>query len=241
MTTTDLILLHGALGDSRQLAPLAERLNDGRRVTVIELPGHGTTTLGDASFGVETFSRSVLAEMARLGIAHADFFGYSMGGYVALHLAATAADRVARVATLATKLAWTPEVAKREAGMLDPGTIRAKVPKFAAALEARHTALGWETLLERTAEMMHELGARQIVTAEVLARIAQPVRIAVGDRDATVTIDECAAAVRQLPNGELEVHPRTPHPFEKAPVDRIARSLLEFLSFEGSDPLKPRV
>ena len=44
----------------------------------------------------------------------------------------------------------------------------------------------------------------------------------------TVTIDECAAAVRRLPSGELEVHPRTPHPFEKAPIDRIARSLEEF-------------
>jgi hypothetical protein len=45
-----------------------------------------------------------------------------------------------------------------------------------------------------------------------------------------VSLDECATAVRQLPNGELEVHPRTPHPFEKAPVDRIANSLLEFFT-----------
>ena len=114
--------------------------------------------------------------------------------------------------------------------MLDPTAIRAKVPKFAAALEARHTALGWERLLTRTAELLHELGARPRVTDELLAAVSQPVRIAVGDRDATVSMDECAAAVRRLANGELEVHPRTSHPFEKAPVDRIARSLLEFLA-----------
>jgi hypothetical protein len=34
--------------------------------------------------------------------------------------------------------------------------------------------------------------------------------------------------VRALPNGELEVYPRTPHPFEKVSVDRLARSLIEF-------------
>ena len=195
---------------------------------MLELPGHGSTP-ADGPLRIETFAEAVLSEMAQHGIAQADFFGYSMGGYVALYLAATAPDRVSRVATLATKLAWTPDIASRETAMLDAATIRAKVPKFAAALEARHTALGWEQLLSRTAELMHELGARPVVTAELLGRIAQPVRVAVGDRDATVSIDESWAAVRQLHNGELEVHPRTPHPFEKAPVDRIARSLGEFL------------
>jgi pimeloyl-ACP methyl ester carboxylesterase len=220
--------VHGALGDVRQLAPLAERIGDTIRVATIELPGHGTTA-ADSPLRIEAFAQAVLRDMDRLGIAQSDFFGYSMGGYVALYLAAMAPDRVARVATLATKLAWTPEVASRESAMLDAATIRAKVPKFAAALEARHTGLGWETLLLRTSEMMHELGRQPVVSGELLGRIAQPVRIAVGDRDATVTIDECVVAVRQLANGELEVHPRTPHAFEKAPVDRIARSLQEFL------------
>jgi pimeloyl-ACP methyl ester carboxylesterase len=230
LTATDLILLHGALGDARQLAPLADRMRDGCRVTVIELPGHGATASPDGPLRIEDFARAVLDHMVREEIATADFFGYSMGGYVALYLAATAPDRVGRVATLATKLAWTPEIAAREAAMLDVATIRAKVPKFAAALEARHTALGWETLLARTAELMHGLGARPVVTAELLSRISAPVRIAVGDRDATVSVDESLAAVRQIANGELEVHPRTPHPLEKAPVDRIARSLREFFS-----------
>ena len=230
MTGTDLILLHGALGDAKQLTPLADRLSPDRRVTVLELEGHGTTPCSSDVLRIESFAAAVLREMDARAIARADVFGYSMGGYIALYLAATAAERVGRVATLATKLAWTPEVAAREAAMLDPAAIRAKVPKFAAALEARHTALGWELLLTRTAELLHELGARPRVTDELLAAISQPVRIAVGDRDATVSMDECAIAVRRLANGELEVHPRTPHPFEKAPVDRIARSVLEFLA-----------
>jgi pimeloyl-ACP methyl ester carboxylesterase len=162
-------------------------------------------------------------------IGQADLFGYSMGGYVALYLAATSPARIRRVATLATKLAWTPEIAARECALLDAATIRAKVPKFAAALEARHTATGWEALLTKTADLLRDLGSRPLITNEVLASIGQPVRIAVGDRDATVTIEECIAAVRHLPHGELEVVPRTPHPFEKVPVERVASSLSEFL------------
>jgi pimeloyl-ACP methyl ester carboxylesterase len=227
---THLILLHGALGDAGQLAPLAGRLGDDRAVTSLELEGHGATALRDRPFRIESFASAVIEEMDRLEIERADFFGYSMGGYVALYLAATAPARVARVATLATKLAWTPDVAAREAAMLDPATIRARVPKFAAALEARHTGAGWETLLAHTTKLMHELGASPCVTNDLLASIAQPVRIGVGDRDTTVSVEECAGAVRHLPNGELEVHPRTPHPFEKAPTGRIARSIVEFLA-----------
>ena len=227
---TDLVLLHGALGDATQLAPLATRLGDGRRVVVIELEGHGATPLRDRPLRIESFADDAIARLDRQGIARADVFGYSMGGYVALYLAATSPARIARVATLATKLAWTPEVAARESAMLDPVVIRTKVPRFAAALEARHTGAGWEALLAHTAELLHELGARPRVTDTLLASVTHPVRISVGDRDATVTLEECVAAVRQLAGGELEVHPRTPHPFEKVSLDRLARSLEEFFA-----------
>jgi pimeloyl-ACP methyl ester carboxylesterase len=227
-TRTDLILLHGALGDATQLAPLADRLGRDRRTIVVELEGHGATPSPNRPLRIESFAASVLETMDDANISQADVFGYSMGGYVALYLAATWPDRVRRIATLATKLAWTPEIAARECALLDAATIRAKVPKFAAALEAKHTATGWEPLLTDTADLLRELGSRPRITDELLASIGQPVRISVGDRDATVTLDECVSAVRQLRNGELEVLPQTPHPFEKAPIERVAYSLSEF-------------
>jgi pimeloyl-ACP methyl ester carboxylesterase len=232
MTASHTILLHGALGDARQLAPLVDRLASAGvpGITALELPGHGPTPLTDGSFRIEGFAQAIANALDERGIAEADFFGYSMGGYVALHLAATAPARVRRVATLATKLAWTPEVAARESAMLDADVIRAKVPKFAAALEQRHTAIGWEVVLVHTVGLMRGLGDRPLLTPAVLSSIAQPVRIAVGDRDATVSIAESADAVKLLPQGELEVHPRTPHPFEKAPLDRLTRSLVDFIA-----------
>ena len=210
---------------------LADRLGHERRTIIVELEGHGGTPLRNRPLRIESFAAAVLEAMDEASVSQADVFGYSMGGYVALYLAATSPDRVRRVSTLATKLEWTPEIAARERSMLDAATIRAKVPKFAAALEARHTAVGWEALLTKTAELIRGLGAAPLITDDLLATIRQPTRIAVGDRDATVTIDECVAAVRRIPNGELEVLPRTPHPFEKAPSERVARSLAEF--FDG--------
>lgn len=230
MAGTDLILLHGALGHGGQLASLGALLGEDRRVMTLEFEGHGATPLRGRPLRMESFASAVIEAMDAEGIAKADFFGYSMGGYVALSLAATAPGRVNRVGTLATKLAWSPEITARECAMLDASMIRAKVPKYAQILEARHTGAGWERLLTETADLLRDLGDRPRLTDAVLDSIAQPVRIAVGDRDATVTIDECVAAVRHLRNGELEVHPHTSHPFEKAPLHRIARSLAEFFA-----------
>lgn len=230
MTAPHVLLLHGALGASIQFLPLEARLGDRFRVHTLDFEGHGSSPVRTRPFRIGHFAENVVELLDRKRLAQVHLFGYSMGGYVALHLAAIAPGRVRRVATLATKLAWTPDVAVRESAMLDCSTIREKLPKFATALEQRHTALGWEALLGRTAELLAELGARPVITSDVLTNIEQLVRIAVGDRDATVSIGECADAVRALRNGQLEVHPATPHPFEKAPIVRIARSLTEFFA-----------
>jgi pimeloyl-ACP methyl ester carboxylesterase len=220
----DLILLHGALGAADQLGPLAERVAERGRVHVVEFEGHGRTAGRERGFAMEHFAENVVEALDERGIARAEIFGYSMGGYVALHLAATRPERVARMTTLGTKFRWDVELAEREARRLDPTTIRAKVPPFAAALEARHAgAGGWEAVLARTADLLRSLGARPLLDDAVLGAITVPVRVMVGDRDATVTVEESAGAYRALGNGELAVLPRTPHPLEQVDVGQLAR------------------
>jgi len=222
---TDIVLLHGALGAAEQLAPLAECLSESRRVHVVELEGHGRTPSAPSTRGyaMERFVEQVVAALDARGVGRAALFGYSMGGYVALLLAAAHPERAARVVTLGTKFRWDPETAAREARRLDAATIRAKVPRFADALEARHAgAGGWETVLARTAELLRGLGDAAPLTDETLGRVRCPACVAVGDRDATVTVEETAGAYRALPDGELAVLPRTAHPIEGVDVDAIA-------------------
>lgn len=230
-----LVLLHGALGAAAQLAPLAERLARQTPLTV-DFTGHGPAPLGDGPLRVELLAAQLRGELAARGVERARLFGYSLGGYVALHLAATHPALVERVMTLGTRLAWSPESAERETAQLDPATIRAKVPRFAQLLEARHTGAGWERLLAETAGLMRALGERPLVTPETLATIQCPVRLSLGDRDATVSIEESRDAARVLPQGELEVLPATPHPFERVSLERLAWSVAEFLgrSEEGA-------
>lgn len=221
----DVILIHGALGAIDQLAPLAAQLAS--RVTVhrVELEGHGARS-SDLPYSTERFAANIRAFMAEKGIARASIFGYSMGGYVALCLAAESPDLVARVATLGTKLAWSAEVATKETARLHAPTIRAKVPRFADMLEQRHAgAGGWELMLERTAAFMSSLGVKPVVDDAMLARIKQPVRLMVGDHDNVVTVEETRRAASALSAGELAVLPGTPHPIEQVRLPLLATHL----------------
>jgi hypothetical protein len=78
--------------------------------------------------------------------------------------------------------------------------------------------------------MMVGLGEQPSLAAEEIKQLAQPVRIGLGDRDSTVSLEESIELYRLLPHGELEVFPATPHPFEKVSPTRLAHSLLDFFS-----------
>jgi pimeloyl-ACP methyl ester carboxylesterase len=227
-----LLLLHGALGASPQFDSLIRSLGaaaPGLATATLDFEGHGRGERSAQPFRIERFAANVLDRLDRDGLDRVTIFGYSMGGYVALHLAVAHPERVAAVVTLATKFRWTPDAARREGRMLDPATMEAKVPHFVRALAERHPA-GWTDVVHRTREMMEALGDRPLLDDAAFAGIAQPVRICVGDRDATVSVEESAGVARLIPRGELEVLPATPHPLEKAPVERVARTIVEFVT-----------
>jgi pimeloyl-ACP methyl ester carboxylesterase len=226
-----LLLLHGALGTRHQLDALGALVSRRRPVLPVEFEGHGTTPPRDRPFSVDGFVENVIAALDTAGLEKVDVFGYSMGGYVGLALALAHPERVSTITTLGTSFDWTPERAAREAMRLDPARMREKVPDFARALEERHAGTGgWEAMLHRTSAFLISLGQQPPLGPAQLAAIQHRVRIMVGDRDATVSVEESAAAYRRLPSGELMVLPRTPHPMEQVDVYRLADVLIELTS-----------
>jgi pimeloyl-ACP methyl ester carboxylesterase len=198
----------------------------------LDFEGHGSAPPRPHPFSIERFTENVLDYIQQHSIERAHVFGYSMGGYVACHMARSHPHVVQSIATLGTKFYWDPEVAEREVGMLDPGKITAKVPHFARALAERHTAAGWEYVLEQTRELLRQLGQVGGLRPHDVAGIEPRVRLMLGDRDTTVTLSETAEMYRALPRGELEVLPATPHQFERVPMTRLAYTLAQFFAEE---------
>jgi pimeloyl-ACP methyl ester carboxylesterase len=231
MPKQPLLLIHGALGAAPQLDPLKAALASDFDIHVVELDGHGSTPPSAPRFEMARFVEQVRRYVESRGIAPVAIFGYSMGGYVALLLAADSPALVSRVTTLATKFDWTPEGAMKESARLNPAKIREKVPAFAELLDERHRgAGGWESVLAKTAAMMTELGARSLVDAAVLGKIAQPVRLLIGDKDTVVSVAETSAAAGHLAQGEHVVLENTPHPIEQVSVGTLAGQVRRMLA-----------
>lgn len=224
---TDLILLHGAIGAADQLHTLATHFKkDAFRVHVLNFSGHGKEPFAEG-FGIEAFAGELDHYIHTNKLKTPAVFGYSMGGYVALYLAVTKPGTLGRMATLGTKFDWTPQTAAKEMAMLDPATILAKVPKFAAALEARHGGI-WQLLLSKTAAMIEGLGKQPLLTPAVLQAIPNPVCVGLADHDQMVSLEETLSAYRQLQQGCLYVLPNSRHPIEQVDSTLLAQILTHF-------------
>ena len=225
-----LILLHGAIGAKDQLQVLADELSNEFIVHNLGFIGHGGEPLPREAFSIELFAKQVLAYMENKQIAQASFFGYSMGGYVAMYIAKTSPGKVSKVCTLATKYHWDEATATREMKMLDPAKIKEKLPAFADQLAQRHQPTNWEELMQTTADLLVSLGKSNVLSTEDYPSIQVPVLILLGDRDKMVSLEETVNVYKQLPQGRLGILPATPHPIEQVNLQKLVFELRMFLN-----------
>jgi esterase/lipase len=223
----NIILLHGALGAKDQLEPLKEALSKlNYQVYSFSFSGHGDVPFQN-EFGIKQFAKELKKFMSDNKLKQPSVFAYSMGGYVALYLASQHAPLLGNIITLGTKFNWTKEIAQREIKQLDPKIIIEKVPKFAEALKQRHS--DWELLLNRTAEMMVNLGDDNILNSDLFSKINSHVLVGLADKDSMVTAEETSNAIEQLENAKRYTLHETKHPIESVDVNVLANIIHQFL------------
>jgi len=227
MGKSDLILLHGALGSSVQFNELKLELSGSFHVHTFNFSGHGGSEIPEQGYSIDLFEEDVLSLMKREQIPSAHFFGYSMGGYVALSLAGKKPEIVQSVFTLATKFDWNPTTAQKESGMLNPEIILQKVPAFAAKIEMIHAPTNWKKIMEETAAMMIQLGENPLGETD-FSKISCRVKLAVGDSDKMVSREETFNVAKMIPGAETLVLLNTPHPLEACDLKMLSKEIIAF-------------
>ena len=100
----NLILLHGALGSSDDLIPLANALKSaGLTVHTFSFSGHAQMPF-QTNFGIEQFAEELETFILKNNLTGSCIFGYSMGGFVAMYLAAKQKTPYSKIVTLALNL-----------------------------------------------------------------------------------------------------------------------------------------
>lgn len=226
-----ILLLHGALGSAQSFSALEKALSADFEVYSFSFGGHGENFLQNESFSIARFAEEVLQFLEKNEIDAISIFGYSMGGYVGLYLAKYFPQKVSKLFTLATKLDWTVEGAKKEAILLNPEKIKEKIPKYAAILGQLHGDK-WEVLTQKTAELLLNLGENPPLKVSDFEEITNPVCIGVGDRDVMVSIEESVKVYRLLKNGQFWVAPNTPHALERVNVNELAHQIKKYFMKE---------
>lgn len=222
-----LLLLHGALGSQEQFDDLKDALSTDFTIDTLSFSGHGRTASQQHAFTIQNLSHEVLHWLNDKQRRKIDIFGYSMGGYVALWLARFYPDRVGKIMTLGTKLDWNEATAEKETRFLNAEKITAKVPAFAAELQDRHGEHEWHSVLQKTANLMHDL-AKHHLTDEDFAQISAQVLLTLGDQDNMVTKDETFHVESMIPGAKTLELKDTAHPIEKVSTDLLASEIRKY-------------
>lgn len=225
-----ILLLHGAIGSEEQMLPLRNQLASSTyQLHSIGFSGHGGKSLIEP-ISIELFAEETFSYINDNQLTNLHVFGYSMGGYVAMYLAAQHPALIQKIVTLGTKYHWTPEIAAKEVKMLRPEIIEEKVPSFAAALAKKHGENNWKKLLHATADMLLQLGNYPVLKTAHLQKITCDVLLLLGDKDQMVSYEETTATAQQLQKGSVEILSDTVHPIEQVNITMLSEKILSFFS-----------
>lgn len=222
-----------------QAALLARR----RRVIRIDLRGHGASPAPHGPYAIAELGGDVLALLDRLGIARAALCGLSIGGMLSMWIAASAPERVERLAVCCTSARIDPDnnyLQRAEA-------VRAHgIEPIADTVLSRWISPGFA---ERHPDLRDDLRARLVATpaegyagcCEALAQmdlrdeipaIHAPTLVIAGAQDAATPPDHGHAIAAAIVGARFEVVEGAMHLANVEQPEAIGRLLEAFLTAE---------
>jgi pimeloyl-ACP methyl ester carboxylesterase len=179
--TRPLLVLHGGFMTIEAMGPILPALAAGRPVIAVDLEGHGRTRDLDRPLSLDQMAADVAALVKKLGLEKIDVLGFSMGGGVALRIAAAEPALVAKLVVISShhKIeAYYPSIRAMWPGMTVQGFTGTPMEK--AYLETAPDPAHWPVFVEKMKAMM--LGSADWPDAKVQA-IKAPTLLIAGDAD----------------------------------------------------------
>jgi pimeloyl-ACP methyl ester carboxylesterase len=219
------VLLHGLCGSQRWWSANIPALASEFSVLALDLPGFGRSRRLGRIPGLPGMADLVAGWMQRIGAAPAHVVGHSMGGHLAMHLAARHPESVARLvladaAGLYRPLAPVP-LARWAMGLASPRSWG--VPSFLPVIWRDALTAGPLT----AARALH--GILRDDVAAILSRIRAPTLVVWGERDPLIPVAYAARLREAIPGARLHVIPGAYHnPMVDRPEEfnRVVRDFL---------------
>jgi 3-oxoadipate enol-lactonase len=237
------VLLHGFPLDGRVWESQLKALSDRYRVIAVDMQGFGKSK-SEAAFDIEGLARGVHEYLKSIGALPCVLGGLSMGGYVALAFAQMYPTDLNALMLIDTKAEGDGTV-QREGRMKMIELVRSKGAK--AVAEAMMPKMVAESTIKANAPVVGKL--REIMEAcppktiehallamrdredrtGMLASVAMPVLIVVGEQDAITPPAVAEAMKKEMPHARVAVIPGAAHMAVMEKGDEVNRAMRQFL------------
>lgn len=218
-----LVLIHGHPFDRTMWAPQLGTFSRSRRVIAPDLRGYGASPVVPGITPLSVFARDIADLLDELGVDSFVLAGVSMGGQIAMECCALLPDRI-RGLVLADTFAGaeTPEGHKSRNAMADRllrEGMRGYADEVLYKMVAPHAAPEVAAHVHRMMTATDPEGAAAALRGraerpdyhDVLARVAVPSLVVVGDGDTYTPLSDAEDLHATLPDAELTVIEHTAH------------------------------
>jgi pimeloyl-ACP methyl ester carboxylesterase len=227
-TGQPLVLLHGAFGFVEGWATVLPTLTKTHQVIAVELQGHGHTNDLERPLTCEQMVEDVAVLLQQLKIKDADFFGYSMGGMVALGVAIRHPALVRKLATLGSgagslKDAFEPEAYQQFQSLpadFAPPVLKEPYDRMSP------DPTQWPVLVTKIKNMGRDFKG---YSAAELKTIKAPALIMFGDREG-IRLEHAVEMYRLIPNVQLAIFPGGDHFMLFHSLEKVLATLTTFLA-----------
>jgi pimeloyl-ACP methyl ester carboxylesterase len=232
-----LLLLHGGLCTNETWAAQTPALARHFRLIAAERRGHGHTADVAGPLTYAAMAVDMIGLLDRVVGTPAHLVGHSDGGIVALIIAITRPDLVAKLVAISANTdpsGVLPELHE----MFDRASPAGAEMATLRGPYERYSPDGpehWPIVFRKFAEMVRR---EPNISLEELARISAPTLVLAGDDD-MISLEHTIRMFRAIPRSELAVIPGASHvaPWEKP--DLVNRIVLDFLQIEPVDTILP--
>jgi pimeloyl-ACP methyl ester carboxylesterase len=199
--TPAVLALHGWRRDHRDFTPMLTQPSPGLDAIAIDLPGFGGTPAPEEAWGSQRYAEALLPVLAQMQ-PHVVVIGHSLGGRVAVHLAAMAPERVAGLVLTGAPLFRASDSPARSPLKFRVVKRLAKVHFVSGEVLERYRQRYGSDDYRAATGVMRDVLVTMLAESytDVLSRVSCPVELVWGETDTAAPLDVARKIQSALPH-----------------------------------------